>query len=90
MPGTPRFHFANYLHIVPSKTKTMNVLATQQNSPAIALDHGDNWYSCQFHPESRKASWDIYYGGLDASHISGYAEHHDGHQFIANFLQLSA
>lgn len=57
---------------------------------SIALDHGNNWYSCQFHPESRKSSWDIYYGAPDAGYMSAYAEHHDGQQFISNFFQLSA
>ena len=90
LPDTPRFHFANYLHVLPSEAETMKVLAAQQDSPAIALDHGNNWYSCQFHPESRKDSWDIYYSALDAGYTSAYAEHHDGPQFISNFFQFSA
>ncbi|MGI9418019.1 MAG: glutamine amidotransferase-related protein [Geminicoccaceae bacterium] len=87
---TPRFHFANYLHVLPAETATMTVLATQPGSPAIALDHGGNWFSCQFHPESRKQSWDIYYSALDTSYTSAYAEDHDGERLIANFLHFQA
>lgn len=90
LPGTPRFHFANYLHVLPAETPTTKILATQPGSPAIALDHGGNWFSCQFHPESRKQSWDIYYSTLDAGYTSAYAEEHDGERLMANFFQFQA
>ena len=50
LPEKPRFRFANYLHVVPSVDQEPGALATQPNSPAIALDHGGNRFSCQFHP----------------------------------------
>ena len=88
LPETPRFHFANYLHVLPAETTSMNVLAAQPESPAIVLDHGGNWFSCQFHPESRKQSWDIYYSALDPDYASDYDEEHDGEGLIANFFQF--
>ena len=90
LPEIPRFHFANYLHVLPAETTTTKILATQPESPAIALDHGGNWFSCQFHPESRKCSWDIYYGALNANYTSAYADEHDGEQLMVNFFQLQA
>ena len=88
LPETPCFHFANYLHVLPAEIATINVLATQPGSPAIALDHGGNWFSCQLHPESRKQSWDIYYGALDPDYASAYKDEHDGEGLIANFFQF--
>ena len=90
MPENPRFHFANYLHIIPSTDQKQGVLSVQDNSPAIALDHGGNWFSCQFHPESRKDSWDIYYGELDSDYSSNYSMDHHGQQLLNNFFQLSS
>jgi CTP synthase len=47
------------------------------------------WFlGCQFHPESRKQSWDIYYSALDANYASDYDEEHDGAGLIANFFQF--
>ena len=88
LPQTPRFHFANYLHVQPAETTMTKILATQPGSPAIALDHGGNWFSCQFHPESKKQSWDVYYSALDPSYTSAYAEDHDGERFLANYFRF--
>lgn len=90
LPKSPSFHFANYLHVIPSSEQEDGILATQQDSPAIALDHGGNWYSCQFHPESRKVSWDRYYSLIDADYESAYTEEHHGQQLMSNFFALSA
>ncbi len=90
IPSTPQFHFANYLHIIPAAEQESGVLAVQDNGPAVTVDHGDNWFSCQFHPESRKESWDIYYGAVDPQYTSGYSEEHYGAQVMANFFELSS
>jgi GMP synthase-like glutamine amidotransferase len=89
LPRRPRFHFANYLHILPSDAQKNGVLATQAGSPAVALDHGGGWFSCQFHPEARKESWDRYYASLDPDYVSAYDVKHDGVRVIENFLGLS-
>ena len=88
MPENPRFHFANYLHILPSISQKRDILAIHDNSPALAIDHGNNWFSTQFHPESRKQSWDIYYGLREKIYKSNYTEEHDGNILISNFFNL--
>jgi GMP synthase (glutamine-hydrolysing) len=90
MPIAPRFHFANYLHIIPSVDQESGVLAIQEGSPAIAIDYGGNWFSCQFHPESRKDSWDIYYGALEEGYVSAYMVDHHGQQLLENFFRFSS
>ena len=90
MPAKPRFHFANYLHVIPSADQEAGVLAVHRNSPAISLDYGGNWFSCQFHPESRKESWDIYYHALETDYVSAYTTHHDGQLLLKNFFELSS
>ena len=86
MPKSPKFHFANYLHVLPSAYQNKGVLATQDDSPGIAIDHGGNWFSTQFHPESRKKSWDIYYGLQEDRYISNYSNNHEGLKLIKNFF----
>ena len=88
LPTRPRFHYANYLHILPSAAQQHRVLAVQENSPAVALDHGGNWYSCQFHPEARKVSWDCYYSNVEENYVSAYETTHDGAKVIQNFLRI--
>ncbi|MBT7746037.1 MAG: hypothetical protein HN725_12160, partial [Alphaproteobacteria bacterium] len=46
----PVFHFGNYEHVVETPAGS-TVLAAGTNSPALAIDHGGNWLSIQFHPE---------------------------------------
>jgi len=86
MPEFPKFHFANYLHVLPSSQQNNGILATQDHSPAISLDHGGNWFSTQFHPESRKVSWDIYYSLNEKGYISNYSNDHEGSKLMTNFL----
>ncbi len=54
------------------------------------LDHGGHWFSCQFHPEARKESWDCYYAGQEPDYVSAYTEQHDGARLMANFFRFSA
>ena len=88
MPEFPKFHFANYLHVLPSTDQKKAVLAIHDNSPALAIDHGNNWFSSQFHPESSKQSWDIYYGAQEDEYKSYYLDEHEGSKFISNFFRL--
>lgn len=56
----PEFHFANEEHIAALPADA-TLLATREEIPCAALDHGGQWYSVQFHPEataeSMAASW---------------------------------
>lgn len=60
MGDTPSFHFGNY-ECVRNPPDGYTVLAADDRMPAMALDHGGNWYSVQFHPEADDrafaASW---------------------------------
>lgn len=86
----PCFHFANYLHILPSDAQKNSILASQANGPATVIDHGGNWFSCQFHPESRKESWDCYYAQTEPDYVSAYTEEHDGALVMTNFFRIAA
>lgn len=49
--ATSPFFFGNSERVVDLPAGTM-VLATRPNLPSAALDHGGNWVSVQFHPET--------------------------------------
>ena len=89
MSGSPRFHFANYLHILPAADTRIKVLASLGESPAIAVDHGGHWYSCQFHPESSKAMWTCFFKREPEVDVDAFTEDHDGPRMIANFLRIA-
>ena len=86
---SPSFHFANSLHILPSIDQKNCVLATHDNSPALAIDHGNNWFSTQFHPESIRELWDIYYSKRTNKYKSKYSDNHEGRKFISNFFSIT-
>ena len=87
---TARFHFANYLDVEPSPAQRERVLAVDDESEGLAIDHGGHWYSTQFHPESRKATWACTYGASHPEWIDAYDDEHDGAVVIDNFLKLAA
>ena len=87
---TARFHFANYLDVEPSPAQRERVLAVDDESEGLAIDHGGHWYSTQFHPESRKATWACTYGASHPEWIDAYDDEHDGAIVIDNFLKLAA
>ena len=57
LSSSPRFNFANYLHVISSAAQKAKVLAGIGESSAISIDHGNHWYTTQFHPESRRSVW---------------------------------
>lgn len=90
LPAAPQFSFANFYHVEPSDNHKGRVLARFGSSAAIAIDHGGNWYSTQFHPESRLETWQTFFAKNDRQNISYYAAQHDGEQLLANFLEIAA
>lgn len=90
LPETPSFHFGNSQLIRPSPGQRGGILATQPSHPAAAIDHGDNWFSCQFHPEARKIEFDCYFASRDPAYESAYAATHDGPAVLTNFFRLAA
>ena len=89
MSDAPRFHFANYLQILPAADAGGKVLASLGESPAIAVDHGGHWYSCQFHPESSKTMWTCFFKRTPEVDTDAFTENHDGPRMIANFLRIA-
>lgn len=86
----PRFNFANYLHVVPSKAQKGRVLARIGESSAICIDHGAHWYTTQFHPESRQSVWSRMYEHSKPEYIENYSSDQDGVAFIKNFIKIAA
>lgn len=84
---SPVFHFANSLHIQPSSYLAKRVLACSKDSSAVAIDHGDHWLTCQFHPESEKNTWESYFRDDHDVDIGLYSQAHDGGRLIENFLK---
>lgn len=85
----PRFLFANYLHMTFPSAPHGRVLASVNGSPAIVVDHGDNWLSCQFHPESREQGWRCFYKDSSSVDTGAYSGGHDGVKLMANFFAIS-
>ncbi len=86
----PRFNFANYLHVVPSDAQKAQSLARIGESRAICIDHGDHWYTTQFHPESRRSVWSNMYKRTEPEHVGNYSDDQDGATLIRNFLVIAA
>ena len=86
----PRFNFANYLHVVPSKAQKGRVLARIGESSAICIDHGAHWYTTQFHPESRRPVWSCMYEHSKPEHVKNYSDDQDGAALINNFMKIAA
>ncbi len=85
----PQFNFANGYHIIPSSEADMHILATTEDSPAVAVDYRDHWYGCQFHPETRKDTWNCLFKRDSAIDLNQYKSDHGGVQFLENFFKLS-
>lgn len=85
----PKFHFGNSLYVLPSDSLSKKVLASVGENPAIAVDHGGHWYSCQFHPESQKKTWECLFKGDVGVDMKLYSEDHDGQAFLKNFFKIS-
>jgi GMP synthase (glutamine-hydrolysing) len=90
LSANPRFNFANYLHVVPSKVQKGRVLARIGESNAICIDHGNHWYTTQFHPESRRSVWSCMYEHSKPEHVENYSDDQDGVALINNFMKIAA
>jgi GMP synthase-like glutamine amidotransferase len=89
MPDEPEFHFANSYHIVPRFQRGMTVLAVLVDSLAIAVDYGYHWYGTQFHPESRKETWQCNAKSNTRIDVNCYKNNHSGFQLLENFLKIA-
>ena len=89
LSGSPRFNFANYLHVIPSASQQARVLARIGESSAICIDHGNHWYTTQFHPESRRCVWSCMYENTAPEHVGNYSDDQDGPSLIRNFMKIA-
>lgn len=79
------FHFGNY-ECVRNPPAAYKILAADDRMPAMALDHGGNWYSVQFHPEADDAAFTASWGD-EAGDVSGkYIPTPDAPKIFWNFL----
>lgn len=88
LPDNPEFHFANTYHIFPGASAGPRILAAREDSPALALDYGDNWFSTQFHPESRRETWECFFGNDPDKDLGRYKTGHCGEKLLENYLNI--
>ncbi|OEY65391.1 glutamine amidotransferase-related protein [Marinobacter sp. X15-166B] len=89
LSAKPTFLFANYMHITLPAAAQDKVLASVSGSPAIVVDHGDHWFSSQFHPESCAQTWRCYYKHAPDVNTDAYAGSHDGAKMMENFFAIA-
>ena len=83
------FHFANSYHIILHPQADMTILATTDDSPAVVVDYGYHWYGTQFHPESRKETWECNARQDTRMDIRQYRSEHAGVALLENFIKIS-
>jgi GMP synthase-like glutamine amidotransferase len=89
LTGRISFHFANSYHVISHTQVDMTILATTHDSPAVAVDYGDHWYGSQFHPESRRETWECEAKQEPRIDLRRYKIDHDGIQLLENFVNIS-
>lgn len=80
-----RFHFGNYQHVVQAPAGT-TVLATRPEMPAMVIDYGDNWFSCQYHPEAHCDIFASAWAGTHPEFMDNYVELPKAPLMLRNFL----
>jgi len=83
----PWFHFGNYDHAVAVPVGG-TVLATTEGSPAVALDHGGNWYSVQFHPEAGHDVFERVWLKVAPENMKNYPPLPEAPRLLVNFLHM--
>lgn len=79
------FFFGNFDRVIGVPEGT-TVLATRPNLPAAALDHGGNWVSVQFHPETTCDRMATCWAELDPGQAARYSFIPGCERMIGNFL----
>ena len=82
----PEYHFANSEYVAAPPAGAV-VLATRNDDPAAALDHGGNWYSVQFHPEATHDSMAASWRPKHPDRAARYRPVEDGNRLLKNFLE---
>jgi GMP synthase-like glutamine amidotransferase len=85
----PAFHFGNYDHVTTAPEGAV-VLALDADSPALALDHGNNWLSIQFHPEvSHDLMARVWINTSMPENSKNYRALPEGPRMLVNFLRTA-
>jgi GMP synthase-like glutamine amidotransferase len=85
----PVFHFGNFDHVLKAPENT-TVLGMDPESPALAIDHGENWYSIQFHPEpSHHYMARIWVNTSTPEYALNYRALPDAPRLFVNFARLA-
>lgn len=82
---TSPFFFGNFDRVVEVPEGTV-VLATRPTLPAAALDHGGNWVSVQFHPETTCDRMATCWAEIDPAQASRYSFIPGCERMIGNFI----
>jgi len=80
-----RFHFGNYQHVTAAPVGT-TVLATRPEMPAMVLDYGQNWFSCQYHPEAHCDIFASAWADIQPEFMDNYVELPLAPLMLRNFL----
>lgn len=86
VPPDTGFHFGNSEHVSPPPDAA-TVLATLDDSPAVATDYGGGWVSVQFHPEMTAAAFVRSWSQSEPERCTRYAESPRGALLLRNFLE---
>lgn len=85
MNDTLVFHFGNYERVVDPPSG-YTILAADDFMPAMALDHGGNWYSVQFHPEADDEAFTASWGQEAGDFADKYVPTPSAPKMFWNFL----
>ncbi len=89
MGSTAEFHFGNQEHVTKIPTGARH-LAGHERADIAALDHGERWFSTQFHPEATvtamRAGWRLTHPEV----MEKYLDSPSGFRLIENFLGISS
>ncbi len=82
----PMFHFGNE-EMVSEAPPGSTVLARHETMPAMALDHGGDWLSVQFHPEATAACIGGSWRDSRPELMDKYTETPDAPRVFKNFFE---
>jgi len=88
LDDTVAYNFGNneYVIGVPDGAE---VLATLRQAQSLALDHGGNWYSIQFHPEISMEVMQAFWRIQDPSKVDNYRPTVEAPKLLGNYLKLA-
>ena len=84
--ASPRFHFGNSDHVTQVPVDA-TILATTPDSPAVAVDWSNYWWSCQYHPEATHTIFQHWIEtNIITSQLEPYVASPSGTTLLFNFV----